>query len=86
MVSERKANTYRKLRSMLAALVLVGAYLVATLGVSSVALTTGSTSAEARGKKKSGRGRRGGSRRGRSGRRGRRGPNCSIILWNLGLC
>ena len=74
----------RKFMGFLAASALVIAYLLGTLGVSSVVMTSSSTNAEAKGR----RGGRGGGRgrgRGRRGR-GRRGRGCSIVLWDLGLC
>lgn len=65
----------------LTAMTMVMAYLLGTVAVTTAAMTSSSTSAEARGR----RGRRGGRGRGR-GRRGRRGRGCSIVLWDLGLC
>lgn len=83
MTGSESSGLRRKLMSMLTAAAMVVVYLLGTVGVSTVTMTAGTSSAEARGRRG---GRRGGRGRGRGrGRRGR-GPGCSIILWDLGLC
>ena len=83
MTGSGSSGVRRKLMSMLTAAAMVVVYLLGTIGVSTVTMTAGTSSAEARGRRGGRRGRRG---RGRGrGRRGR-GPGCSIILWDLGLC
>ena len=81
MTGSESSGVRRKLMSMLTATAMVAVYLLGTIGVSTVTMTAGTSSAEARGRRG---GRRGGRGRGR-GRRGR-GPGCSVILWDLGLC
>jgi hypothetical protein len=83
MTRSESGGVRRKLMSMLTAAAMVVVYLLGTIGVSTVTMTGGISSAEAKGRRG---GRRGGRGRGRGrGRRGR-GPGCSIILWDLGLC
>lgn len=89
MTVNAQGRTKRPLRVVLATATLVGLYLLATVGVSGVAMTVGSGPAHAKKKGGSGGGsssNRGGRRGGRGrGRRGR-GRGCSIPLQVLDLC
>ena len=89
MTAHAQGKTKRPLRVVLATATLVGLYLLATVGVSGVAMTVGSGPAHAKKKGGSGGGsssNRGGRRGGRGrGRRGR-GRGCSIPLQVLDLC
>ena len=79
-----QGRSRRSLRGVLATAVLVGAYLVATLGVSSVTMTAGSAPAHAKKKSRGGNSKGSGGRRGRG--RGRRGRGCSVVLQVLDVC
>lgn len=82
MMVNWQGRSRRSLRGVLATAALVGAYLVATLGVSSVTMTAGSAPAYAKAKKKSSGGSGGRSK----GSRGRRGRGCSVVLQVLDVC
>jgi hypothetical protein len=90
MTVNAQGRKKRPLRVVLATATLVGLYLLATVGVSGVAMTVGSGPAHAKKKGGSGGGSKGskgdrGGRRGGRGRRGR-GRGCSVPLQILDLC
>ena len=80
-------RTRRSVTGALTKIALVGLYLTAVLGISSVTMTTGTAPALAKAKKSGGKSSMGSSNRGgRRGRRGRGRGNCTVALQLLDLC